>query len=454
MSAQPSPVGLARVLLVEDDAEMRHFLEDELQGAGYSVISAANGGEALQSFQRNEVDAVVTDLIMPTMKGDELLGRLRRIDAQLPIVIMTAFGSIESAVETIRGGAYHYITKPFRVRELLDALEAALREQRQLRELTNAALGTAAAHGIVAESAAMKRTLALVARAASADTPVLLRGESGTGKELIARALHANSPRRDGPFVAINCSAIPETLLESQLFGHRRGAFTDARQDQPGMFMSAEGGTLLLDEIGDMAPALQAKLLRVLQEGEVQPLGAPRPEPVNVRVIAATHRDLEALCGTGQFRQDLYYRLNVIMVHIPPLRDRLDDLVPLVGHFLEKHGRRLGRAQVTVSREAFAEMRRYEWPGNVRELENVIERALVLGHEPVIRPADLPERSPAAVASDNGEIRSISEMEREQIVRALRSLKGNKAAAARLLGLDRKTLYRKIELYGLQDLDS
>ncbi len=442
-----------RVLVVEDDAAMRQFLEDELLAAGYTVFTAANGAEGLALYGQQQVDAVVTDLMMPAMKGSELLTRLRSLDANLPIVIMTAFGSIESAVEAMRGGAYHYITKPFRVEQLLETLEAAMQEQRLAREIPQAVLdSTSATHGIVAASPAMKRTLAMILRAAPADSPVLIRGESGTGKELLARALHANSPRHAGPFVAVNCSAIPEHLLESQLFGHRRGSFTDARDDQLGLFQRAQGGTLLLDEIGDMAPALQAKLLRVLQESEVHPLGAPSPVPVDVRIIAATHRDLEALCAAGQFRHDLYYRLNVIMVRIPPLRERAEDIVPLVAFLLEKHGRRLGRPDVTVSREAMDLLRQAPWPGNVRELENAIERALVLGQDRVIGPADLPEFAAAATEARAETIQPLSEVERDQIVRALRLVKGNKAAAARLLGLDRKTLYRKLEGYGLKDV--
>jgi transcriptional regulator with PAS, ATPase and Fis domain len=289
--------------------------------------------------------------------------------------------------------------------------------------------------------------------AGRATTPILIVGESGTGKELVARALHGSSPRRERPFVAVNCSAIPEALLESQLFGHRRGSFTDAREDRRGLFQEAEGGTLLLDEIGDMAPALQAKLLRVLQEKEVHPLGAAAPVPVDVRVVAATHRDLDRLSADGGFRHDLLYRLNVITIRIPPLRERPEDLVPLVAHFLEKHR---GQPGATVTRDAMAVFRRHRWPGNVRELENVIERALVLGPGDVVRVEDLPESlnagNPRPLADDEP-VRPMSDVEREQIVKALRSAQGNKSAAAKMLGLDRKTLYRKLELYGITRWD-
>jgi len=299
--------------------------------------------------------------------------------------------------------------------------------------------------GLLAESQAMRNAIALIDRAAACDTPVLLIGESGTGKELLARALHRKSPRAAGPFVAVNCSAIPEALLESELFGHRRGAFTDARDNQPGLFQTAHQGTILLDEIGDMALALQGKLLRVLQEREVHPVGAPAPVPIDVRIVTATHRDLAALTADGRFRQDLLYRINVIEVRVPPLRERTDDLVPLVRYLLDKHGAKLGKLGCTVSHEAMVELRRHTWPGNVRELENVIERALVLGNGEVIELDDLPDslrRTPSKPAGLAG--RRLVDIEREHIVRTLRTVAGNKAAAARVLGLDRKTLYRKL----------
>jgi transcriptional regulator with PAS, ATPase and Fis domain len=278
-------------------------------------------------------------------------------------------------------------------------------------------------------------------------------GESGTGKELLALGLHAESPRRDRPFIAVNCSAIPETLLESQLFGHRRGAFTDAREDRAGLFQGADSGTIFLDEIGDMPVGPQAKLLRVLQQKEIHPLGAPAPVRVDVRIVAATHRDLELLVREGRFRQDLYYRLNVIAVRIPPLRERPEDLAPLVAHFLNKHGQRLGRSRCTVAPEVMERLGRHSWPGNVRELENVIERALVLGRGDVIRIGDLPEPllGPVVNKDASGEVRLLAEVEKEQIVKALHSARGNKTAAARLLGLDRKTLYRKLEAYRIED---
>jgi len=442
----------SHILVVEDDVEMLSLLHDELGEAGFDVHAVPSAQEALEHVRVRAVDAVVTDLVMPGMRGDELLRQLRAAAPGVPVVIMTAFGSIESAVAAMREGAYHYITKPFRIEQLIVTLENALAEN-QLRQDLLALAGVAQDRaGIVAESPVMRRTMDLVARAAPADTPVLVLGESGTGKELLARALHVAGPRRDRPFMAVNCSAIPETLLESQLFGHRRGAFTDAREDRRGLFQEAEGGTILLDEIGDMALSLQTKLLRVLQEREVHPLGAAAPVAVDVRVIAATNRDLEALCAQGRFRQDLYYRLNVITIRIPPLRERPEDLLPLVAHFLAKHGQRLGRSEVTVSLEVMELFRRHPWPGNVRELENAIERALVLGQDSAIHIEDLPDDLRQSLLSSPGpeHVRLLADMEREQIIKALRAAGGNKTAAARLLGLDRKTLYRKLEVYGIQ----
>ena len=441
---------LGSVLVVEDDVEMRRLLDEELRRAGYEAVLAANAAEALRQLSIAPVDIVVTDLMMPGMKGQELLAEIRKAHPNTPVVIITAFGSIGSAVEAMKAGAYHYVAKPFSMSDLLATVADALDERNLKNELTSwQKQMQGGAREIVAESAGMKNVLTMVARAAPVDTPVLLLGESGTGKELLARALHAQSPRKDGPYVAVNCSAVPDSILESHLFGHRRGAFTDAREDRRGLIQEADGGTLLLDEIGDMPLLLQAKLLRVLQEREVHPLGAPAPLPVNVRVVAATHRNLAAMIEEGRFREDLFYRLNVIAVRIPPLRERPDDLLPLVAHFLARHGKRVGRAGATVSIEALELFRQYSWPGNARELENVIEQALVLGEDGVIRPENLPPAMRGEI-SDHG-VGTLSEMERDHILRALRKTGGNKAAAARLLGLNRKTLYRKLEQYRIEE---
>jgi DNA-binding NtrC family response regulator len=443
-------------MVVEDDAEMLSFLGEELGEAGYDVVGVPDGLEALKRLATTSVDVLVTDLMMPGMRGQELLSEMRARGLGIPVVMITAFGSIESAVAAMRAGAFHYLAKPFKLEQLLATVEAAMTHGRLWKDLElSGAAARAGTVEIVAESAAMRSVVEVTLRAASAGSPVLLLGESGTGKELLARALHAASPRHAAPFLAVNCSAIPEHLLESQLFGHRRGAFTDARQDHRGLFREADGGTLLLDEIGDMAPLLQAKLLRVLQEHEIHPVGSALPVPVDVRIVAATHADLERGVREGRFREDLYYRLNVISVRVPPLRERMEDLVPLVRHFLVKHSRQ-GRPAAGVTPEALDAMRRHRWPGNARELENCIERALVLGRDREIGLADLPpalreEGAMVPVAAAHGAVgsaASLAELEREHILRTLRAVDGNRAAAARLLNVDRKTLYRKLKQYG------
>ena len=441
------------VLVVEDDPDMRQLILEELAEQGHDVVAAADGVEALEQHARHRIDVIVTDNMMPSMKGMELLAEMQRRDPEIPVVLITAFGSIGSAVEAMKSGAYHYIAKPFLMEDLLVIVHSAVEARRLQQEMSRLPDDHPSSfHGIVGESAAMRNTMNLVLRAAEVDSPVLLMGESGTGKELLARALHEGSPRSHGPFVAVNCSAIPKTLVESQLFGHRRGAFTDAREDHQGYFQRADGGTLFLDEIGDMPLSVQGKLLRALQEHEVQPLGATTAIPVDARVVAATHRDLERRVEAGLFRSDLFYRLNVIVINIPSLRERPEDIVALVAHFLRKHGSRLGRERI-VSPEALEALRRYTWPGNVRELENAIERAIVLSHEPVIGPSDLPDkiRSRPPRTEVVSSMRSIAELEQEHILRTLREVKGNKAAAARILGFDRKTLYRKLEQYGFKE---
>jgi DNA-binding NtrC family response regulator len=440
------------VLVVEDDAAMRELLEDELKDAGYAVVTAAEGNEALAQIARHRVDAVVSDLKMPGLQGRDLLDQVRLRDPSIPVVIITAFGSIDTAVDAIKAGAFHFVSKPFHTEQLLATLDDALRTRSHQRQLSDH-LASASRSGIVAEGQGMRKILDLVRRAAAADSPVLLAGESGTGKELLARFLHTENRSRKGKFVAVNCSAIPENLLESQLFGHRRGSFTDAREDRIGLFLEAEGGTLFLDEIGDMPLPLQGKLLRVLQEKEVLPLGASTPIRTDVRVIAASNRNLETLAAEGRFRSDLFYRLSVIVIRIPPLRERREDLIPLMAHFLRKHGERLGKADVRIGPEALDAMMAYSWPGNVRELENAVERALVLGQKPVIGLEDLPESlwSAPPIVEENTGMTSVAHVEREHILKTLRAVAGNKAAAARLLGVDRKTLYRKLKAYRIDE---
>ena len=402
-------------------------------GRSTPVLTASCWTQAHEIRARADVDVVVADVNLTSRDGTgpEALCAER---ADVPLVFVDS-----------RRPLLAFPSRPVQFQELPRTLEHAIADRRVGREPQPAPSSGDELTGILAESRAMRAVMKLIDRAALRDTPILLVGESGTGKELLARALHKKSPRSAGPFLAVNCSAIPETLLESELFGHRRGAFTDARDDQRGLFQSAQGGTVFLDEIGDMAPALQAKLLRVLQEKEVHPLGAPAPVPTDVRIVTATHRDLMSLATDGRFREDLLYRVNVIEVRVPPLRERPDDLGPLVRHLLDKHGEKIGRRDCTVSQDVMAVFRRHTWPGNVRELENVIERALVLGARGRITLDNLPETlrgRPSQTGRSGG--RRLADVEREHIVRTLHAVGGNKAAAARVLGLNRKTLYRKL----------
>ncbi len=436
---------VATVLVVEDDETMQRQLQQTLRPQ-YTVLTASCWTQAHEIRARADVDVVVADVNLASRDGAglEVLCTER---GDVPFVFVASPNRADepgSAPDT-RPPLLAFPSRPVQFRELPRTLEDAIADRRATREPPPARSSGDEATGILAESRAMRAVMNLIDRAALHDTPILLVGESGTGKELLARALHKKSPRASGPFLAVNCSAIPETLLESELFGHRRGAFTDARDEQRGLFQSAQGGTVFLDEIGDMAPALQAKLLRVLQEKEVQPLGAPAPVPTDVRIVTATHRDLMSLAADGRFREDLLYRVNVIEVRVPPLRDRPDDLAPLVRHLLDKHGEKMGCRDCTVSHDVMAVFRRHTWPGNVRELENVIERALVLGAGGRITLDDLPETlriRPSHAGRSGG--RRLADVEREHIVRTLGAVEGNKAAAARVLGVNRKTLYRKL----------
>jgi len=433
------------VLVVGHDDALQRLLLQTLR-ARYTVLTATCWTQALEIRSRAEIDVVVAD-VTSTPRDRGGLTSLCADAGSVPCVLLATPDRHEAGRRSdARPPLVAFAGRPVQLAELSRTLDDAIVGSRIDREMSRPPSAHDESLGILAESRAMRSVMSLIDRAASCDTPILLIGESGTGKELLARALHKKSPRAEGPFVAVNCSAIPDALLESELFGHRRGAFTDARDDRPGLFQAARGGAVFLDEIGDMAPALQGKLLRVLQEKEVQPLGASAPVPVDARIIAATHRDLTALVAEGRFRQDLLYRINVIEVHVPPLRDRPDDLVPLVRYLLAKHGAKLGKAGSRVSPAALQILRRHTWPGNVRELENVIERGLVLGDGPVISVDDLPDslkarRTSAAAA---GASSRLADVEREHIVRTIRTLAGNKAAAARVLGLNRKTLYRKL----------
>jgi two-component system response regulator PilR (NtrC family)/two-component system response regulator HydG len=448
-----------QLLVVDDDSAMRDFLSESLMDEGYRVDVAAGGRAGIERVRAGGVDLVVTDVKMPDMDGLDMLAEIRAPaggDGNPPhVVVITAFGSIETAKRALKLGAHDYITKPFEIDDLLVAVEKALDERTLRREVARLRKEVARPYrfeNIIGKSAPMQDVFALIRRLSGSSANVLITGESGTGKELVARALHFNSPRAKKAFVPVNCAAIPDTLLESELFGYKRGAFTDARQDRPGMFVEADGGTIFLDEIGDLTPQLQAKLLRVLQERELRPLGAARSEKVDVRVLSATNRDLAQRMREGVFREDLFYRLNVIEVILPPLRDRAEDVLPLSDHFLAEAAQRTGKRISAFTQGALKILLAYPWPGNVRELENVVERAVALTEGDQIGPDDLPSqvrerRSADVLAGALARGLTLAELEREYINRVLQAEGGNKTRAAQRLGLDRKTLYRKLDEY-------
>jgi len=446
-----------RVLVVDDDLGLRQSLTLLLKQADYDVVADGSPTKALEQALSDRFDLILCDVRMPEMEGLEFLRRYREAKGSALVIMMSAYGGEDAAIAAMKEGAYDYLPKPFRSDEVLLTLrKAEEREQLRGQVATLAAeLKRWTDREVVAESPAMRRVVELATRVAPHPTTVLITGESGTGKEVIARAIHRMSPRHDARFVAVNCAAIPEHLLESELFGHVRGAFTGATADQRGLFEEADGGTLLLDEVGDLPLPLQVKLLRVLQEGEIRRVGGQRAQRVDVRVLAATARDLERDVAEGHFREDLYYRLNVVRVHVPPLRERPQDLEPLAAALLQRAMERAGR-RVAMSPEAVAAIRAYGWPGNVRELENTLERAVVLSADGVIR-ADAFEaggtgsassRPPAVPPSRLEE--AVAAAERAAIQGALGVTGGNRAAAAKLLGISQRNLFYKLKKLGLE----
>ncbi|HEX7174012.1 MAG TPA: sigma-54 dependent transcriptional regulator [Pyrinomonadaceae bacterium] len=454
------------ILLVEDKDSLRRVLRLTLEHAGYSVAEAADAREAAAEIARAPFRLVLTDLRMPHGSGMDVLRAARAADPEVPVVVMTAYGSIDEAVQAMKDGAHDFLQKPVDSNHLLLLIGRALETARLRTENVLLREEWARRYGfprIVGESDAIKRAVAETQRVATTDTTVLLLGESGTGKELFARAVHHLSPRRAGPFVALNCAAIPETLIESELFGHERGAFTGASERRAGKFELASGGTVFLDEVGELPTAAQGKLLRVIEEKVVDRIGGRAPVPVDIRVVAATNRDLQRAAEEGSFRRDLYFRLAVFPVRIPPLRERDDDAVLLAHHFAAQLGRELRKREATLSDEAVEAIRRHPWPGNVRELENAVERACILADAPALAPADLGlvPRAARATRDDLAAVfdlsgtlseaaeRAARQVERRKIAEALAAHGGNKTRAAETLGVSYKTLLTKIKDYAL-----
>jgi two-component system response regulator AtoC len=449
-----------RVLIVDDDDSLRESLEMVLAAEGYEVLAASRAQEALDLLERAPVDVVLCDVRMPGMDGMELLPQLVRRLPGSTIVMMSAFGTEELAIQALSRGAYDYVAKPFQPAELLLTLRKAEERERLRRAndlLRRDMARSLGERSIVAASDGMIEALEMVERAAEFKATVLITGESGTGKEVLARAIHAQSDRRNEPFVGVNCGAIPDALLESELFGHARGAFTGADRAQRGLFVEADGGTVFLDEIGELPPNLQVKLLRVLQEEEIRPLGESKSRRIDARVIAATARDLEREVAEGGFRDDLYYRLNVLRIHVPPLRERRKDIPLLADHFLAHFGAALGKPLSGISDEALERLVAFPWPGNVRELENVIERAVIMARGDRITPSELPGNvlAPAlapgqAAAGDLSLRRARKALEADLVRRALEASDGNRTHAARLLGISHRSLLYKLKEFGIR----
>ncbi len=448
-----------RILIVDDDKSLCEMLAAGLQRRGFDAEWATSGEEAFARVRTREFDVVVADLNMRGMTGIELCERVVADRPDLPVVVITAFGSLDTAIAAIRAGAYDFITKPFETAALVLTLARAVAHRalrQEVRMLRERVANANRFEEMIGASPAMTEVTELLGRVAETDAAVLITGESGTGKEVAARALHARGPRRAGPFVAVNCAAIPGNLLESELFGHARGAFTDAKTARVGLFQQADGGTLFLDEVGEIPLLLQPKLLRALQERTVRPVGSDSEVAFDARIIAATNRDLELAIEEKRFREDLYYRINVIRVELPPLRARGADVLLLAQHFLEGFAKRMGKPVAGFTPPAAEKLVAYAWPGNARELQNSIERAVALTQYDRIAVEDLPEtvrnyrRSHVLIASeDPEELVTMDEVERRYIVRVLEATGGNKKAAAKILGFDRRTLYRKLERWGL-----
>lgn len=449
-----------KILIADDDSSLRRVLEYNLSAAGYDVTAVSSGEEALASFREQSPDLVITDMKMPGMDGMQLLQKLKELSPELLVIMITAFGTVDVAVDAMKAGAYDYITKPFNRDELLLTVAKALQFTRistENRQLKNELSDRSDYRVIIGSSPSMTRVFQVIDKVSATEASVLITGESGTGKELAARAIHKKSLRRDAPFIAVNCAAIPRDLLESELFGHVKGAFTGAIKDKIGRFEQADGGTIFLDEIGELPIELQPKLLRVLQERTVEPVGGGKLKKLDIRVVAATNLDIEKALEEGRFREDLYYRLAVIQLQLPALRERPDDIPVLVRHFCE----RSGAAGARFDREAMKALTNYHWPGNVRELENVVERVLIMRESDTITLGDIPEK---LLKRDSSSLNSVinlpsegyplEKLEREVVIEALRRNGWNQTAAARFLSIPRHTLIYRIEKYAINQGDA
>jgi DNA-binding NtrC family response regulator len=441
------------ILVVDDDLEMCNLLSDVLREEGFSVFAIGESLEASKILKKEEFDVVITDLKMKGLKGLDLLEEAKKVAPLTPVIIITAFGTIESAIQAMKMGAYDYITKPFQIDEIVLTVKKALENRLLKKEIVRLKKEVESRyhfHQLIGKSPSMQNIYNLIERISDSTSNVLITGESGTGKELVAKAIHYNGVRKEGPFIAVNCAAIPETLLESELFGYKKGAFTDAKADKKGLMIEADEGTVFLDEITEMAPMLQAKLLRVIEDRQVRPLGDTHSYSLDVRIISASNRDMKELIHQGRFREDLYYRLKVIDIELPPLRERREDIPLLVQHFIGKFSPETKKNISGVSEDALSLLVNYPWPGNVRELENVIQRAITLAQHEMILPDDLPSSMLLEIRENvlDRSLRekySIDQLEKEYIRKILVEVGGNKSKAAEILGVDRKTLYRKLE---------
>jgi len=445
----------SKVLVVEDEELMRTILRNLLENEGYQVFTADSAENALEIFTATEIDLTLTDIRMAGMDGLDLLDQIKTIDTEALVIMMTAYSSVDSAIAALRKGVYDYVTKPFVNQDLLQRVRNALRTKDLFRE--NRALRREldqhySFSEIIGNSAPIQAVFRLIKKVASTNANILVQGETGTGKELVARAIHRHSPRSDKPFVAINCGALPESLLESELFGHTKGSFTGAIGDKKGLIRAAEGGTLFLDEIGEIPNALQVKLLRALQEHEVTPVGATSPIKFDARIVAATNRNLEEEVGKGNFREDLFYRLNVIEIYLPPLRERREDIPLLVKHFVSKIAKEQKTQEKTVTKEALSAILNFSWQGNIRELQNAVERAFILsGNEIDLEslPPKLKRTSQQGfeIRDPDGLNPTLEEVERRYVLEILKNVNQDKSLAANILGIDLSTLYRKLKRY-------